>query len=69
MRNPQKFKKYLSRMVGRHGVRPDPIAVEAVLTWKAQNRHAIDWLLRVPELLQKTVKMYANKVCPMQQQR
>ena len=27
--------KYLGRMVDRHGVRPDPEAVEAVLTWKA----------------------------------
>ena len=26
--------KYLGRMVNRHGVRPDPEAVEAVLTWK-----------------------------------
>ena len=26
---------YLGRMVDRHGVRPDPEAVEAVLTWKA----------------------------------
>ena len=27
--------KYLERMVDKHGVRPDPKAVEAVLTWKA----------------------------------
>ena len=27
--------KYLGRMVDRHGMRPDPEAVEAVLTWKA----------------------------------
>ena len=27
--------KYLGRMVYRHGVRPDPETVEAVLTWKA----------------------------------
>ena len=27
--------KYLGRMVDRHGVRPDPEAVESVLTWKA----------------------------------
>ena len=26
--------KYLGRMVDRHGVRPDPETVEAVLTWK-----------------------------------
>ena len=27
--------KYLGGMVDRHGVRPDPETVEAVLTWKA----------------------------------
>ena len=27
--------KYLGRMVDRHDVRPDPGAVESVLTWKA----------------------------------
>ena len=27
--------KYLSRLVDKHGERPDPEAVEAVLTWKA----------------------------------
>ena len=27
--------KYLGRMVDRHGVRPNPDAAEAVLTWKA----------------------------------
>ena len=27
--------KYLGRVVDRHGVRPEPEAVEAVLTWKA----------------------------------
>ena len=27
--------KYLGRMVDRHGIRPDPDTVEAVLTWKS----------------------------------
>ena len=27
--------KYLEEMVDRHGVRPEPDAVEALLTWKA----------------------------------
>ena len=27
--------KYLGRMVDKHGIRPDPDAVEAVLTWKS----------------------------------
>ena len=30
--------KYLGRMVDMHGVRSDPEAVEAVLTWKARGR-------------------------------
>ena len=32
--------KYLERMVDRHGMRPDPEAVEAVLTWKAPRTDA-----------------------------
>ena len=27
--------KYLGRMMDKHGIRPDPDAVEAVLTWKS----------------------------------
>ena len=27
--------KYLGRLIDKHGGRPDPEAVEAVLTWKA----------------------------------
>ena len=37
--------KYLGRMVDKHGVRPDPDAVEAVLTCKAHKRE----LLRICE--------------------
>ena len=31
--------KYLGRMVDKHGVRPDPDAMEAVLTCKAHRRN------------------------------
>ena len=31
---------YLGRIVDRHGVRPDPEAVEGVLTWKAARTDA-----------------------------
>ena len=31
--------KYLGRMVDRHGIRPDPDAVEAVLTWKSPKQN------------------------------
>ena len=30
--------KYLGRKVDRYGVRPDPVAVEGVLTWKVPKR-------------------------------
>ena len=44
--------KYLGRMVDRHGVRPDPEAVEAVLTWESsQNGHTAPELPRVCQLL------------------
>ena len=39
--------KYLGHLVDKHGIRPDPEVVEAVLTWKAPNRHAIDDFSRI----------------------
>ena len=58
-RKPSKFEilkdsiKYLGRMVDRHGIRPDPDAVEAVLTWKSpKNGTPVDELPRLCELLQ-----------------
>ena len=45
--------KYLGRMLDRHGIRPDPDAVEAVLTWKSpKNGTSIDELPGFCELLQ-----------------
>ena len=46
--------KYLGRMVDKHGIRPDPDAVEVILTWKWQkkNRTPVDELLRFLKLLQ-----------------
>ena len=59
--------KYLGRMVDRHGVRPDPEAVEAVLTWKApQNGHTAPELPRVCQFIPRIHKGYADKVYPMQ---
>ena len=43
--------KYLGRMVDRHGVRPDPEAVEAELTWKAPRTDTAPELPRVCQLL------------------
>ena len=42
--------KYLGRMVDKHGIRPDPDALEAVPTSK--NRTPVDELLRFRKLLQ-----------------
>ena len=54
--------KCLGRIVDRHGSRPDPEAVEAVLTWKAPRT---DTQLIV-NYYREFVKGYADKVYPMQ---
>ena len=43
--------KYLGRMVDRHGVRPDPEAVEAVFMEGSQNGHTAHELPRVCQIL------------------
>ena len=59
--------KYLGRMVKRHGVRPDPEAVEAVLTWKAPRTDTqIMSFLGFANYYLKFIKVYADKVYPMQ---
>ena len=60
--------KYLGRMVDRHGVRPDPKAVEAVLTWKAPitDTQLMSFLGFANYYLQ-FINGYADKVYPMQQ--
>ena len=35
LRRERPLTVFLGRLVDKHGVRPDPEAVEAVLTWKA----------------------------------
>ena len=59
--------KYLGRMVGRHGVRPDPEAVEAVLTWKAPRTDTqLLSFLGFANYYREFIKGYADKVYPMQ---
>ena len=59
--------KYLGRMVDRHGVRPDPEAVEAVLTWKAPRTDAqLLSFLGFANYYRERIKGYADKVYPMQ---
>ena len=59
--------KYLGRMVDRHGVRPDPEALEAVLTWKAPRTNTqLMTLLGFTNYYREFIKGYADKVYPMQ---
>ena len=54
-------------MVERHAVRPDPEAVEAVLTWKAPRTNTqIMSFLGVASYYPEFMKRYADKVYPMQ---
>ena len=59
--------KYLGRMVDRHGVRPDPEAVVAVLTWKAPRTDTqLMTFLGFAVFFLEFIKGYADKVYPMQ---
>ena len=60
--------KYLGRMVDKHGIRPDPDAVEAVLTWKSpKTEHQLMSFLDFANYYKEFIKGYADKVYPMQQ--
>ena len=72
-RKPSKYEilrdsiKYLGRMVHRHGVRTDPEAVEAVLTWKAPKTDTqLMSFLGFANYYREFIKGYADKVYPMQ---
>ena len=59
--------KYLGRMVDRHGVRPDPEAVEAVFTCKAPRTDSqLLSFLEFANYYREFIKRYADKVYPMQ---
>ena len=60
--------KYLGRMVDRHGIRSDPDAVEAVLTWKSpKTEHQLMSFLGFANYYREFIKGYADKVHPMKQ--
>ncbi|XP_063717719.1 uncharacterized protein LOC134844833 [Symsagittifera roscoffensis] len=60
--------KYLGRMVDKHCIRPDPDAVEPVLTWKSpKTEHQLMSFLGFANYYREFVKVYADKVYPMQQ--
>ena len=59
--------KYLGRLVDKHGVRPDPEAVEAVLTWKAPKTDTqLMSFLGFANYYREFIKGYADKLYPMQ---
>ena len=59
--------KYLGRMADRHGVRPDPEPVEAVLTWKAPRTDTqLMSFLGFANYYREFIKGYADKMYPMQ---
>ena len=59
--------KYLGRLVDKHGVRPDPEAVEAVLTWKAPKTDTqLMSFLGFANFYREFIKGYADKIYPMQ---
>ena len=59
--------KYPGRMVDRHGERPDPEAVEAVLTWKAPRTDTqLMSFLGFANYYREIIKGYADKVYQMQ---
>ena len=59
--------KYLGGMVDRHGVRPDPEAVEAVLTWEAPRTDTqLMSFLGFAIYYREFIKGYADKVYPVQ---
>ena len=59
--------KYLGRMVDRYGVKPDPEAVEAVLTWKAPRTDTqLMSFLGFANFYREFIKGYADKVHSMQ---
>ena len=60
--------KYLGRMVDKHGIRPDPDAVEAMLTLKSpKTEHQLMSFLGLANYYREFIEGYADKVYPMQQ--
>ena len=61
--------KYLGRMVDKHGIRPDPDAVEAVLTWKITEDGApadeASWVS--PTIIENSSRAMRTRYTPMQQ--
>ena len=55
-------------MVDKHGIRPDPDAVEAVLTWKSpKTEHQLMSFVGFSNYYREFIKRYTDEVYPMQQ--
>ena len=55
--------KYLGKMVDRHGIRPDPDAVEAFLPWKSpKTEHQLMSFLGFANYYREFIKGYADNV-------
>ena len=66
--SPKYSIEYLVRMVDKHGIRPDPDALEAVLPWKLPKaEHQLMSLLGFANWYREFIQGYADKVYPMQQ--
>ena len=60
--------KYLGRLVDKHGMRPDPEAIESVLTWKAPKTDTqLMSFFGFANYYREFIKGYADKIYPMQQ--
>ena len=60
--------KYLGWMVDKHGIRPDPEAVEAVLSWKLpKTEHQLTSFLGFANYYREFINSYADKIFPMHQ--
>ena len=59
--------KYLGRLVDKHGMRPDPEAIEAALTWNAPKTDTqLMIFLGFANYYREFIKGYADKIYPMQ---
>ena len=62
--------KYLDRMVDRHGIRPDPDAVETVLTWRSpKTEHQLMSFLGFANYYREFIKGYADNATVNETQR
>ena len=60
--------KYLGRMVDKHGIRPDPDALETFLTCKSPKTELqLMSFLGFANYYREFIKGYADKIYPMQQ--